>query len=152
MAYSERVTPHPGYFLALIMIVPIVAMILAPRNVTLGLVVAPLVYVVLFAISVVSSPRLEVGGGVFRAGRARIPVSFLGEPEIVQATEAQAERGTKLDARAYLCIRGGSMPMVKIANTDPADPCPYWLVSTRRPQELVAALGDERAKLGLSVG
>ena len=30
--------------------------------------------------------------------------------------------------------------MVKIDITDPSDPTPYWLTSTRRPEELVAAL------------
>jgi hypothetical protein len=29
---------------------------------------------------------------------------------------------------------------VQVTVHDPADPVPYWLVSTRRPDELVAAL------------
>jgi hypothetical protein len=30
--------------------------------------------------------------------------------------------------------------VVRVALTDPADPAPYWLVSTRRPEVLAAAL------------
>ncbi|MGW9267500.1 DUF3093 family protein, partial [Gordonia terrae] len=35
--------------------------------------------------------------------------------------------------------------MVLIVLDDPDDPTPYWLVSTRRPAELLAALGIEDA-------
>ncbi|MFC6344403.1 DUF3093 family protein [Nocardioides hankookensis] len=29
---------------------------------------------------------------------------------------------------------------VRVEITDPADPAPYWLVATRRPEELAGAL------------
>jgi len=50
------------------------------------------------------------------------------------------ERGRRLDARAWLCIRGWIQPVVKVNVHDPSDPVPYWLISTRNPNELVAAL------------
>jgi Protein of unknown function (DUF3093) len=37
---------------------------------------------------------------------------------------------------------------VEITLADPADPVPYWLVSTRRPQQLAAALTTATAPLG----
>ncbi len=39
-----------------------------------------------------------------------------------------------------MCIRGWIDPVVRIEITDPADRTPYWLASTRHPDELVAAL------------
>ena len=54
--------------------------------------------------------------------------------------EATAERGTRLNGLAYLCIRGWIDPVVRIDITDPSDRTPYWLTSTRRPEELTAAL------------
>jgi len=53
---------------------------------------------------------------------------------------AREQRGVSLDARAWLVIRGWIDPVVKIELGDPDDPVPYWLVSSRKPQELVAAL------------
>jgi hypothetical protein len=50
-----------------------------------------------------------------------------------------------LDARAWLLIRGWITPVVKVDLTDPTDPTPYWIVSTRRPAEVVAAIAKARA-------
>jgi hypothetical protein len=49
-----------------------------------------------------------------------------------------------LDGRAYLCLRGWISPVVRVELDDPDDPTPYWLVSTRRPAQLVAALAEGR--------
>jgi hypothetical protein len=49
-----------------------------------------------------------------------------------------------LDARAWLCIRGWIDPVVRVQVTDPSDPAPYWVVSTRNPDQLVAALQAAR--------
>jgi hypothetical protein len=46
---------------------------------------------------------------------------------------------------AFLCIRGWIDPVVRIEITDPADRTPYWLTSTRRPEELLAALSKQAA-------
>jgi hypothetical protein len=53
---------------------------------------------------------------------------------------AREQRGVFLDARAWLVIRAWVDPVVRIELGDPEDPAPYWLVSSRKPQELVAAL------------
>jgi hypothetical protein len=54
--------------------------------------------------------------------------------------DAVAERGTRLDARAYLMLRGWIPGVARITLDDPTDPTPYWLVSTRDPEGLAAAL------------
>ena len=53
--------------------------------------------------------------------------------------------GPRLDARAYLCLRGWIPTGVRIALADPQDPTPYWLLSTRRPEALAAALQQTAA-------
>jgi hypothetical protein len=60
------------------------------------------------------------------------------------ALDAEATRrlaGRDADARAYLLLRPYLSRAVRIDIDDPADPTPYWLVSTRRPDRLAAALG-----------
>ena len=69
---------------------------------------------------------------MFRAGRARIPVQLLGDPEVLDADGMRRARGPELDARAYLCLRGWIAAGVRVPVLDPRDPAPYWLVSSRR--------------------
>ncbi len=86
--------------------------------------------------------RVTVRDGLLTAGRARISVEHVGA---VQALDADATRrlaGRDADARAYLLLRPYLRRAVRIAIVDPADPTPYWLVSTRRPTRLAAALTD----------
>jgi hypothetical protein len=49
-----------------------------------------------------------------------------------------------MDMRAWLLIRGYISPIVRIQITDPNDPAPYWIVSTRNPQKLAAAIEGSR--------
>ena len=48
--------------------------------------------------------------------------------------------GPEADARAFLLLRPYLKRAVRVEITDPADPAPYWLVSSRRPDELAGAL------------
>ena len=84
--------------------------------------------------------RVSVVGGVFEAGRARIPVHLLGSPEPLDAAGARRAAGVDADARAYLLIRPYVPTAVRVRVVDPADPTPYWLVSTRHPTVLAAEL------------
>jgi len=83
---------------------------------------------------------LEVADGTLRVGRARVPVRLLGEARALDAPAMRQERGPRLDARAYLAMRGWAPGGVRVAVRDPADPTPYWLVSSRRPEEFAAAI------------
>jgi len=58
------------------------------------------------------------------------------------------------DARAFLLLRPYLRRAVMVPVQDPADPTPYWLVSTRQPERLVRALvaasGDSPGRTGYS--
>jgi len=87
---------------------------------------------------------VAVEEGFFQAGRARIPVDLLGDPEVLDPEAMRHARGPDLDARAYLCLRGWVAAGVRVPVLDPRDPAPYWLVSSRRPAELAQALLSAR--------
>jgi hypothetical protein len=74
------------------------------------------------------------------AGRARLPLANVGPATGYIGVEATAERGPRLDARAWLVIRGWIAPVVKVIVNDDEDPAPYWLISTRNPVALVEAI------------
>jgi hypothetical protein len=112
----------------------------APISLTAGFVAAAVVAVVLAVLLVVSTPRLRVTDSCLEVGKARIERQHVGRVQAFTGEAATAQRGPLLDARAYLCIRGWISPVVRVEVTDPADPTPYWLTSTRRPDRLVAVL------------
>ncbi len=86
------------------------------------------------------SARLTVTCGEFRAGRARIGLAHLARSEALDRVATRRVAGPEADARAYLLLRPYVRGSVRVTLDDPADPTPYWLVSSRRPEALVAAL------------
>jgi hypothetical protein len=86
------------------------------------------------------SARISVADGILRAGRARIAATHLGAAEALDAEATRRVAGVDADARAFLLLRPYLKRAVKVEITDPADPAPYWLLSSRRPEELARVL------------
>lgn len=83
----------------------------------------------------------EPGSGLWlQAGSSRVPVEALGGAEGLTGEVWRHALGPGLDARAHLVIRGWVGTGVRVPVTDARDPVPYWLVSSRHPERLVAAL------------
>ena len=80
------------------------------------------------------------------AGRARLPLWAVGPVEVLDAEAARRARGSEADPRAYLLLRSYVGGAVRVVVDDPADPVPYWYVSTRRPEQLAAALTAASSK------
>ena len=59
------------------------------------------------------------------------------------------QRGQLLDARAYLLIRGWVDPVLRVEVVDSDDPTPYWLLSTRHPESIAAAIAAARDAAGI---
>ncbi|MEJ1230020.1 MAG: DUF3093 domain-containing protein [Galbitalea sp.] len=142
--YHERLLPGPWIFIITALVIPASLLVFLPINQTLGAVCAAVLYAACVVLLVVGSPRIEVTDAALIAGRASLPVANVGAAEGFTGTEATQERGPRLDARAWLVIRGWISPVVKIELNDESDPTPYWLISTRHPAELVAALKQAR--------
>ena len=86
------------------------------------------------------SARITVDDATFRAGRAHIAATYVGAVTALDPEETRRTAGVDADARAYLVLRPYLKRAVKVEITDPSDPAPYWLVCTRRPEELAKAL------------
>ena len=86
------------------------------------------------------SARIRVAEGQLFAARARIDARFLGAAEPLDPGETVRVRGVEADARAWLLLRPYLKRSVRVPINDPDDPAPYWLLSTRHPIELSAAL------------
>jgi hypothetical protein len=90
------------------------------------------------------SVRIRIVGDALIAGEAKIPVSALGEAEILDAQEARAWRTYKADTRAFLLLRSYIPTALRVPVTDPEDPTPYLYLSTREPERLAQALRAAR--------
>ena len=88
---------------------------------------------------------IEVGPDEVRIGRAVIGRQYVGAIRPLDADATRRRSELEADARAHLVLRPWVPTAVELTLTDPADPVPYWLVSTRRPAALAQAL--QRAPL-----
>ena len=67
------------------------------------------------------------------AGPAHISARPGRPAEPLDAEETRRVHGVDADARAFLLTRPYLKRSVQVPVHDPADPTPYWLVSTRHP-------------------
>lgn len=79
-------------------------------------------------------------GGLLFAGRGRLPIRVVSDVTALDATQLRRQAGVDADARAFLVLPPFVPTAVRVDLTDPKDPTPYWLVATRRPHELAAAI------------
>jgi hypothetical protein len=84
--------------------------------------------------------RVRVDTDGLHAGDALLEWPFVGDVTPLSAAATRERLGAKADPAAWLAVRGYVPGSVEVKVDDPADPHPYWLVSTRAPQELAAAL------------
>ena len=75
-------------------------------------------------------------------GRATIEHAYIAACRALNAEETRGRTGIEADARAHMVVRPYIKTAVEITLNDPEDPVPYWLVSTRQPQRLAAAMQD----------
>ena len=142
--YHEKLWPTPWIYAVSLLLVPASILVLAPVSLPAGVATGIVLYLATVGALSFTAPVIEVHDGRLRAGRAEIPLGYTGTAVGATDAAARVERGTGLDARAFLVIRGWVQPVVRVPITDPADPAPYWLLSTRRPTELAAAINGSR--------
>ncbi len=74
------------------------------------------------------------------AGQAHLPASVITRSAVVQPSAKSAGLGRQLDPAAFVLHRNWIGPMVLVVLNDPDDPTPYWMVSCRHPERVLAAL------------
>lgn len=140
MHYKERVLPGPFTFLVIGALLPAVTVVLEPFSLQLGLIAGSILTAAAWAWLWFTSPVIEVRGSQLRVGIARIPLTALGESQVIQPADIFQERGPMLDVRAFTSFQGTVKTALKIEIVDANDPTPYWLISTRKPVALKSVL------------
>jgi len=114
-----------------------------------GIAVAAASVAVATAVFAHSAVRIEVDDAMIRIGRAQIEHRYIAGAQALDGRQTRRRAGVEADARAHLVLRPYVSTAVEITLDDPADPVPYWLVSTRRPDELAATLDSASARTRL---
>jgi hypothetical protein len=84
--------------------------------------------------------RVTVTGAEFRVDDARLPVEVIADVVALDAAGKREALGVGAHPLAFVIQRPWLGPAVQVLLDDPADPTPFWLVSTRHPVELATAL------------
>jgi hypothetical protein len=82
----------------------------------------------------------QSGTPVLWAGPAHLPADVVSRCAEIPRTAKSAALGRQLDPAAYVLHRAWVGPLVLLVLEDPDDPTPYWLVSSRHPERVLAAL------------
>lgn len=144
--YRERLAPGPWMFIGLLLIIPAVMLTVTPIAVSFAIPTSIGVYVVIAGTLLFFAPVVTVQDGVLTAGRARIPVTLLGEVELLDSEGLRIAIGPGMDARSHLMVRGYIHAGVRVEVIDPEDPTPSWIITTRRPTALRQAILTARAE------
>jgi hypothetical protein len=88
---------------------------------------------------------IEVGDGFLKAGGAALRLTDSGDVVALDEKQSARMRGPRADPSARLCLRPYLKRAVYIGIDEPAGEVPYWLVGSRRPEQLAAAIESSRA-------
>ncbi len=128
------------YFLFLSLVIAIWAAF--DNSVTLIAFIAATIAIIYIAFAMRSTITFD--GKELRIDRAHIDIKYLGEATILDAPAMRLLRTRDADPAAYLAIRFWIPKGVKITVVDPRDPTPYWLITSKRGEEIAALLDNSK--------
>ena len=121
-----------------------------PVIIMTGLVVGCAAFLITLGLATV-----EIRNGALRAGKAALPLTAVSEVVSLDEKQTTRLRGPRADPAAHLYSRPYLKESVYLAMaaSDPAQPAggstaPYWLIGTRHPAELAAAIERCRVQAG----
>jgi hypothetical protein len=145
-SYRERLLVPVSYWL---LAVPVVVLLGAEAYFLVDGII-PILFIGLLAVIVAiflvhwSIATVEVTGSVLRADRDTLALSDVAEVVALDDRQSAVMRGPRADPSAHLLLRPYLKRAVYISLADPDAGAPHWLVATRRPEALAAAIEHAR--------
>ncbi len=124
------------YFLLLSLVIAIWAAF--DTTATIGAFTAATIAIIYLAFAMRSTILFD--GKELRIDRAHIDIKYLGDAKILDSSAMRLLRTRDADPAAYLAIKFWAPVGVKITVVDPRDPTPYWLITSKRGEEIAALL------------
>lgn len=84
--------------------------------------------------------KILISESELRIDKAHIERKYLGKVTVLDSDAMRLLRTRDANPAAYLAIKFWVAQGVKIEITDPRDPTPYWLITSKRGEELAASL------------
>lgn len=97
---------------------------------------------IILATPIFGAHRILVDTDELRVGRAHIERKYIGAIEEVPTKDFLNLRTRGADPAAYHALIFWVSRGIKVTISDPRDPTPYWLISTKRGAELKRALNN----------
>ena len=143
--HDERLVPAAPWSAATLAVAVLVAADLATGAGGVRAVLGVAVLVAAVAgLAALSRRRVRVVAGRLEVPGARVGVEALGAAAPLDRAATARARGRGRVPGAFAPAAPGVATAVQVEVTDPQDPTPLWVVPTRRPGDLVAALGRAR--------
>lgn len=145
-SYRERLLVPVSYWL---LTIPVVLTLGGEAYFFVDGIIPPLFIGLIFVILATfmvhwSSATIEVTGAVLRAGKDTLALNEADEVVALDEMQARALRGPRADPSALILLRPYLRRAVYIGLADPGEGVPYWLIATRHPEELAAAIESAR--------
>ena len=83
---------------------------------------------------------ISINNGELSIDKAHIEVKYLGRVTVLDSPAMRLLRTRDADPAAFLAIKFWNPVGIKIEVNDPRDPTPYWLVTSKRGEEIAALL------------
>jgi hypothetical protein len=96
--------------------------------------------VAIIYIAIAMRSTITIDGQELRIDQAHIEIKYLGGVEKLTSSQMRLLRTRDADPAAFLAIKFWLSTGVKITISDPRDPTPYWLVTSKRGEEIAALL------------
>lgn len=141
--YQERVVPGVGLFLATLALLPAIALVSEPFDLSVGILLGSFAVAATWFSLIYWAPKIIVTETQFLVGSAQVPRSLLGEIAEIPKEEIFQERGPRLDPKAFTSFQSSVKTAIKVGIRDKNDPTPYWLISTRNPERLKSVLASK---------
>ena len=84
--------------------------------------------------------KISVSDNELRFDKAHIERKYLGKVTVLDSDAMRLLRTRDADPAAFLAIKFWAARGVKIDVVDPRDPTPYWLITSKRGEDIAASL------------
>ena len=84
--------------------------------------------------------EITFDGDILRIDQAKIERKYLGQVTVLDRTAMRLLRTRDADPAAYLAIKFWEPQGLRIDLNDPRDKTPYWLITSKRGEEIAALL------------
>ena len=141
MIFREVLRP-PIWVLAFIyfLFLSIVLSVWAALDNRATLITLALSTIALIWLSISMTSEITFDGEVFRIDKANIELKYLGKATTLDKNAMRLLRTRDADPAAYLAIKFWEPRGLRIELNDARDKTPYWLVTSKRGEEIAALL------------